>query len=356
MLWTMVNAGFKQVRGTAMTNFLNRFTTLQTRCVVSVAIMLTIILTPNSGWTAEDDCALGARYYQLSNTAKDEFRQQDAYDFLERAVAACPTYYYWQELAELATEFGEPARTERAAEAFVAAHDMATNDPDRARSIARYAELLFHGNDPQNAMTYIVEARNLDPNTQWIADLSEEITSRAANVTAEDIKRGLGDMAFKPLKLQRSLPNVDKATGGGAGGGTTKSSDGQVPDVALVQEEAATRRSINIQLNFVINTTELDATTRNNLKVLAATLADDQFADQRFLLVGHADVVGDAGTNLTLSIRRANAISDAIKALQPSLAQRLETEGRGEQQPFSRGMSAADHRLNRRVEVILLNP
>ena len=336
-----------------MKTFLNEFIKLRSL----TTICLSFLLTPASGWAAEEDCAMGARYYQLSSAARDDFRQQDAYEFLERAVAACPTYYYWQELAELATEFGEPARTERAAEAFVAAYEMATNEKDRARSIARYAEMLFHGSDPQRAMTYIVEARNLDPDTQWIAQLSEEITTRAANVTEEDIKRGLGDMAFKPLKLQRSVPRVETATGGGAGSGSpTAVEDAAVAQVAAVADaDIATTRSINIPLNFVSGSTQLDASTSNNVNVLASTLADDVFSGQNFLLVGHADNVGEKDVNLQLSQRRAVAIYEAITSLQPGLAGRIQTEGRGEEQLLSLGLSANDHRVNRRVEVILVD-
>ncbi len=337
-----------------MKTFLNEFIKLRSL----IGICLSILLTPVVGWAVEEDCAMGARYYQLSSAARDDFRQQDAYEFLERAVAACPTYYYWQELAEIATEFGEPARTERAAEAFVAAYEMATNEKDRARSIARYAEMLYHSSDPQRALTYIVEARNLDPNTQWIAQLSDEITTRAANVTEEDIKRGLGDMAFKPLKLQRSVPRVDTATGGGAG---SRSAATTVEDAAVAQaaavsesEEIAPTRSINIPLNFVSGSTQLDPSTRSNVNVLASTLADDDFSGQNFLLVGHADNVGEEDVNLRLSERRAVAIYEAITSLQPTLTDRIQTAGRGEEQLLSLGLSDADHRVNRRVEVILL--
>lgn len=309
---------------------------------------------PLSAWSAEQDCELGARYYQLAKTAQDEYRQQDAYEFLERASTACPKYQYVQEMSELATEFGDPELTLRAAEGFGEALDLASTDPERARSIARYAELLFHGNDPQNAMTYIVEARNLDPDNVWIADLSDEITTRASNVTSEDIKRGLGDMAFKPLRLQRSVPDDDLALlggTGGAGGGEIASADESPAEVV----EEAVRKSVNIPLNFRVNSTSLDAATQNNLNVLAETLVQEEFADKEFLLVGHADVRGDANANLVLSAQRATAIFEAIKALQPALAKRIVTAGKGEQEPLSTGMSESDHRINRRLEVILVD-
>ncbi len=296
---------------------------------------------PFAAWAAEDDCALAARYHQLATTAKAEFRQQDAYDFLSRAAAACRTYQYVQERAELATEFGDPQFDRVAADGFGEALDLADSDAQRARSIARYAQVLFHADDPQNAMTYIVAARNLDPNNTWIAELSEEITARASNVTPEDIKRGLGDMAFKPLRLQRTL-TPGTGTGGGSGMPT-----------AAPQEKAA-GRSINIPLNFVVNSTALDSTTQANLKVLADTLVGDEFADERFLFVGHADARGDASTNMLLSVQRANAVFEAIKRLQPTLSPRIDTAGRGEEVLLSTGQSEADHRINRRLEVRLI--
>ncbi|MDH3641016.1 MAG: OmpA family protein [Gammaproteobacteria bacterium] len=326
--------------------------TLSNRLIPGLIIGL--FVAPLSAWSAEQDCELGARYYGLAKTAQEEYREQDAYEFLERAAAACPKYQYVQEMAELATEFGDPELTLRAAEGFGDALDLASTDPERARSIARYAELLYHGNDPQNAMTYIVEARNLDPDSEWIAELSDEITTRASNVTPEDIKRGLGDMAFKPLRLQRSVPDEDLALlggTGGAGGGETASADESSSDVV---KEAA-RKSINIPLNFRVNSTALDAATQNNLNVLAETLVQDEFADKEFLLVGHADVRGDANANLVLSAQRATAIFESIKTLQPGLAERVVTAGKGEQEPLSTGMSESDHRINRRLEVILVD-
>ena len=107
-------------------------------------------------------------------------------------------------------------------------------------------------------------------------------------------------------------------------------------------------------MNFVINSTELDASTRANVNILALTLIDEEFSGNKFMLIGHADVVGDADANLRLSERRANAIYDAITEIQPNLAGRIETAGRGEQKPLSLGTTASDHRLNRRLEVILL--
>ena len=316
----------------------------------SMWLIVALVIAPASSWAVGTDCELGARYYSLASTAKAEYRQDDALLFLERAVKACPSYQYVQEMAELATQFGDPERNQRAAEAYGEALDLAATDTERARSIARYAELLFHNDDPQKAQTYIIEARNLDSNTVWIAELSEQITRRAANVTSEDIKRGLADMAFKPLRLNRSLPQDKLLSQGSSGSGTPASASNAAEPVQEVVQ-----RSINIPLNFQSGSTILDGATQNNLNVLADTLVQDLFDGQQFMLIGHADRTGNPQTNLSLSVRRANVIADALTTLQPSLRGRVTAGGKGDTQLLSRGWSASDHALNRRLEVVLVN-
>jgi OmpA-OmpF porin, OOP family len=289
---------------------------------------------------ADSDCALASRYYDLSKKATSDYKQRDAYEFLERAVEVCPTsYQYLQELGEAAAGFGEELNA-RAAEAYVSAYALAEDAPEQARSIGRYAELLFHTNNP-NALSYIHQAKNLDPDNAWIAALAKQIDERSLTVTADGIKRGLGDMAFKPLILQ-NRPEPEQQPGQGGSGKSPKDTDVQVQPVGSVQ----------IPLNFEFNSTRLDRQTQTNIGVLASTLAEADFAGKRFVFVGHADRRGTADANMILSMQRAVAIFNAVVALQPSLAGRISTEGRGSEQPLSLGNTEADYRVNRRLEVI----
>ena len=290
-----------------------------------------------AGFAAEQDCALGERYLALSEKATEEFRQDDALQFVERAVEVCPNYENWLTLGDLAATFGEEQRNARAAEAYVAAHDAAVTQAERAAAMAKYAELLFHTNDPQNALTYVQQARNLDPENKEIATLASTITERAANVTSEDIKRGLGQMAYKPMKLQRIAEVPTTTTGGGSG----------------IAPEKSDRRAINIPLNFEFNSTRLDQWTQKNIVVLAQTLVDPEYNERAFLLLGHTDIRGAPAHNMLLSVERANAIADEITKLQPALADRIKTDGKGEQEPLATGDTEQDHRTNRRVEVVL---
>lgn len=285
----------------------------------------------------ERDCTLGQRYYELSNKAKNEFKKRDAYEFMERAVEVCPGNRYWQELGQLAADFGDAELNKRAAIAYVNAYQFASTEKEQALAIGRYAELLFHSGDPQRALTYIHEARNLDPTTPWITQLSKEISERVSDVRTEDIKRGFESLAFKPLKLQRA--------------GESESHKGI--EISSLAMSIGDKRAINIPLNFEINSTRLDSRTRKNIAILAQVLRDDRYADWEFLLVGHADVRGAASHNMLLSVKRANAIYKEIVELQPELQGRIKTMGKGEEEPLSQGNSEEDHRSNRRLEVIL---
>ena len=291
---------------------------------------------------AEEDCDLATRYHRLSEEAAKEYRQREAYDFLERAVEVCPTYDYWQELGEAAVEFGEVELTKRAAIAYGNALELAQSNSEQARSIGKHAELLFLNGDPQKALTEGYRARNLDPSSAWIDKLVRDIDQRIHSVAAVDIKRGLEDSLFAPLPLMNKVNEKTIAAQSGAGstGAVAKSASNQA-------------KSINIPINFEFGSTKVDATTRDNIRVLADTLAGPDYSENNFILIGHADTRGDASTNMMLSLERANAIYASILELHPALKGRISTRGKGETEPLSLGNTEFDHRANRRLQVVL---
>ncbi len=285
-----------------------------------------------------DQCTLAQTY---ARSAQNAGSTRDKVDALERAVAVCPTWQYWQELGLQAAAAGDRPMTARAAEAFAEAYPLAANDNQRAASSAQYGAVLLASGDPQAALQYVYHARNLAPATPGIEQLAADVRTQIATVDTAQIKRGLGNALFKPLVLKKQ----------------------PAPALALAPEKEATTtvapvtlapvRAIQVPIRFEVNSVKVSAQTQRNLEVLAATLADDQFAEDSFLLIGHADTRGDEGFNLSLSHQRAAAIRDAMIQLEPRLDGRLRTEGRGESQPISRGESPMDHELNRRLEVII---
>jgi peptidoglycan-associated lipoprotein len=96
-----------------------------------------------------------------------------------------------------------------------------------------------------------------------------------------------------------------------------------------------------------------DEATGSNIGILAHALADKAHPGQEFVFVGHADERGNAQTNLILSRRRAEAIYQAVVAIEPSLKGRIEVTGRGSAEPLDPGHDERAYRANRRLQVLL---
>lgn len=71
-------------------------------------------------------------------------------------------------------------------------------------------------------------------------------------------------------------------------------------------------------------------------------------------LEGHTDSVGNADYNKALSLKRADAVAKALAQLGVPDA-RMKTEGYGLTRPLAPNDSDVGRRLNRRVEIIVLN-
>lgn len=71
---------------------------------------------------------------------------------------------------------------------------------------------------------------------------------------------------------------------------------------------------------------------------------------------GHTDNVGNSGSNLTLSKRRAEAVKDWLMSNAGSTfpSERVKTRAFGDAQPVADNNTAAGKAKNRRVEIILL--
>ncbi|MCU1281860.1 MAG: hypothetical protein JWM53_5406 [bacterium] len=70
---------------------------------------------------------------------------------------------------------------------------------------------------------------------------------------------------------------------------------------------------------------------------------------KRVVLKGYADARGDEGYNADLSLRRAEAVKDALG--QHGLTVEVAVEGEGETDPVLKGTTEHDYAYNRRVEL-----
>jgi outer membrane protein OmpA-like peptidoglycan-associated protein len=276
---------------------------------------------------AESDCSAAQ---EIIARAKSAVAAGDAVTLLRGVIKTCPSYDAYELLAEALSR--SPHRAERvsAVDAFVSADSMAATNQARANTRWHYARLLDDDEDPENANSLIQEARALDPTNPAIASLSSRIEDEVKKPTTGTLTRGLWDSMYKPLRIA-SLPNVSGAP------------------VAV----APARSSVSIPSNFETGSVLTDGTTSSNITILAHVLADKAHPEQQFVFVGHADVRGNDQNNLILSKRRAEAIYQAVVAIEPSLRGRIEVTGRGSSEPLDPGHDERAYRANRRLQVLL---
>jgi K(+)-stimulated pyrophosphate-energized sodium pump len=103
-------------------------------------------------------------------------------------------------------------------------------------------------------------------------------------------------------------------------------------------------------LNFDAATTQLTAESQPTVNVLATILKS--YPNTQVQLVGYTDNTGPADANLTLSQNRA----DAVKALlvnQGVGAERISTQGLGQNKPVASNDTEEGRLKNRRTELIV---
>jgi outer membrane protein OmpA-like peptidoglycan-associated protein len=102
---------------------------------------------------------------------------------------------------------------------------------------------------------------------------------------------------------------------------------------------------------FDVDSASVRAGLRDDLMTVASSLRD--YPDSTVQVVGHTDNTGDAGYNQQLSERRANAVADVLMDGGVAFS-RIQTFGRGENQPVADNLTDAGRAQNRRVEIVIL--
>ncbi|PQA56309.1 MULTISPECIES: OmpA family protein [Siphonobacter] len=146
--------------------------------------------------------------------------------------------------------------------------------------------------------------------------------------------------------------------GGAAGAIIGRKMDKQAKQIEKDMGEAAKvervgegiRVTMDGQLLFAYNSTEISPQTRENLAKLAETLKKNP--DTNLLIEGHADNRGTAEYNQDLSERRAAAVSSFLRQ-EGVGASRMTIKGYGFNQPVASNDTEDGRRLNRRVEIAI---
>ncbi|MBO9399288.1 OmpA family protein [Shimia sp. R9_3] len=102
---------------------------------------------------------------------------------------------------------------------------------------------------------------------------------------------------------------------------------------------------------FAVDSFEVSSFLKDDLAKVASSL--EAYPNSTVQILGHTDNTGSASHNQTLSERRANAVADVLLENGVSVS-RIQTIGRGEDQPIASNLDEAGRRQNRRVEIVIL--
>ncbi len=295
-------------------------------------LLLTMVLGAHSH---AEDCVLGQRYLSLAHDRVAAYKSDEAIAFLRQAVDSCPSYDAYEQLGELAAQSAERADKEKAVAAFVAAFARAPSPQAKAGTLYHYGALLNQDGDPENAYQLLKQAHALEPKNAEYAALSDTVEKQVQHPTQEHIVRALHYSLYQPISAPESLAphgqGLTKHQTPGGGGGP----------------------SVNIPINFDTGTVVVDGETRPNIAVLAHALADPSMAGRNFTFIGHSDYRGGDAYNVALSLQRAEAISQSVMTLEPSLKGRIQVLGHGAREPIDTGTDERALQANRRLQVVV---
>lgn len=102
---------------------------------------------------------------------------------------------------------------------------------------------------------------------------------------------------------------------------------------------------------FATDSASLRGDLVSDIRAVANSLLD--YPNTTAQVIGHTDNVGDASYNLDLSQRRAQSVAGVLVS-QGVPAFRVQTFGRGEDQPVASNLTPEGRQQNRRVEIVIL--
>jgi len=283
---------------------------------LAVSLMFSLILLPFG--VHASNCKQGESYFKLAEKASLDDNYEGSKKWSQKAVDACSRFQNWYLLGFSEQKLGNK---DQALNAYKNAHELANGNKENALVIGRFGEVLSIMGEREKALIHLQKALTLISTApQWMTSLAKELDKSLSDkpLTNAQVKRGLStkrqglDLMFKDYKP-----------------------------------------SINIRINFLLNSTDVDPLSKENLEVLADALSNTSYQGQSFRLVGHTDIRGDDNYNLKLSTSRAEMVKEYLVGINPALESRLITEGQGEQSPVYKGDEEEDHRLNRRLQVMI---
>ncbi len=109
-----------------------------------------------------------------------------------------------------------------------------------------------------------------------------------------------------------------------------------------------------VDINFQYDSVAIVPSSYRTIGLIADALHHPLLLRYKFLIVGHTDARGDAAYNLNLSLKRAEAIREALTTTFAIAPDRLFAIGVGEELPLD--AANPDAAINRRVQLVNIGP
>jgi OmpA-OmpF porin, OOP family len=104
--------------------------------------------------------------------------------------------------------------------------------------------------------------------------------------------------------------------------------------VELAKRVSTEKVSVGLPIEFAYNSTEILPESKPFLDEIGRMLNMADFSDKRLIIEGHTDAAGSESYNLSLSQRRARAVSDFLVRNYNVSRSRLQATGLGEESPL----------------------
>jgi outer membrane protein OmpA-like peptidoglycan-associated protein len=194
-----------------------------------------------------------------------------------------------------------------------------------------------------------------------------------SQATAEDAERAREETlqaqsreAESQRTAQQAIEEAQQAKALAASSATAAQLARREADLAVEQADTLRRQLENLQLRqtesgvvvtlgdvlFESGQTELREEAMASLVEVVDLLQSEP--TKKIRIEGHTDSTGEAATNLEISAARANAVFKALVSLGVN-AERVTTQGMGEDFPIASNDTEEGRAQNRRVDVILLD-
>ena len=288
-------------------------TSHRVRSWVINSLAMPIMLTLGVAYpTFAQDCDQSA--LDQARELKDARKSRDAIRVLKKQLKQCEYFSGWLFMGEL---YENTRQFPDAKKAYKNAKNLAVGDAQQAAAVAGYGSTLLASGKRAEALPILQAAlKQYENPPQALVEKTRQLDLAMNNGESQDqlITRGFSNQAFSILAIDRS---------------------------------------INIRLNFLSNSTELDEPSQRRLPTLIEELSKDKYEGKTIWLIGHSDSRGDKEHNMKLSWARAEEVHGRILKVKPELEDRISVNGKGELEPLYPGMNDTAYVLNRRLQLVI---